>query len=229
MPKISCPFCKKEYTSQEKYSDHQLICNIIYEKKEDLQYSSKDITKMIISLCKKVDKLEKENKEIKNMLNTIKKKKKNTLDLLNQTHKLEKNIFDLLNLCIANINIKFIDRIIDNSLVLLIVHLMVDQIKKNKLNPFYYCKERQEMYVYSTEWKVLTIELIKVAIKQIQNKLINVYFEWKKEKELENKMNNLDEVSTSILEKIALIHEEKYKIKKRLNNFIQEFNYEAIC
>ena len=151
------------------------------------------------------------------------------MDLLNQTHKLEKNIFDLLNLCIANINIKFIDRIIDNSLVLLIVHLMVDQIKKNKLNPFYYCKERQEMYVYSTEWKVLTIELIKVTIKQIQNKLIHVYFEWKKEKELENKMNNLDEVSTSILEKIALIHEEKYKIKKRLHNYIQEFNYEAIC
>ena len=222
MPKIICPFCKKEYTSQEKYTEHQLICDIIYDKKEDLQYSSKDITKMIISLCKKVDKLEKENKEIKNMLNSIKKKKKNTIEFLNQTNKLEKNIFDLLDLCIVNINIKFIDKIVDNSLVLLLVHLIIEQIKKNKLNPFYYCKERQEMYVYSTEWKVLTIEVIKIMIKQIQNKLINVYFEWKKEKELENKLNNLDEISTCILEKIALIHEEKYKIKKRLNNYIQE-------
>jgi hypothetical protein len=223
MPKVICPFCKKEYTSQEKYNTHQLVCDIVHNKKEEIQYSSKEITKMIISLCIKVDKLEKENKEIKNILNTIKVKKVNTLEKLNQTYKLEENIFDLLKLCIQNINIEFISKIADTSLVLLIIQLIVTQIKsKSNFPPFYYCRERQELYIYSTEWKAITTEIIKTMIKQIQNKLIHVYFEWKKEKESENKTNNLEELSTNILIKISLIHDEKYKIKKKLTTYIKE-------
>jgi len=225
MPKITCPFCKKEYTRQSTYDDHQLICNVIYDKSEELIYSSKDMSKMLILLCKKVDKLEKENKEIKKILYSFEKKKQNVLELLNNTYQMEKNIDDFMDEYLKEINICLIEKITTTSLILLIVNLLIQKINKNrKESPFYYCKEKQEIYVYTKEWVNLQPTLLKEIMKKIQNKLIHIYFEWKKQKEEENKTKNLDEISTQIIMKISLFHEERIKLKKKFIHYLQEIN-----
>ena len=223
MPKIICPFCKKEYTRQSIYEDHKLICNVIHDKSEEFIYSAKDMSKMLILLCKKVDKLEKENKEIKKILHNYDKKKQNILELLNTTYLLEKNLYDFLEEYLKEINIQFIEKIINNSIVLLMIHLIVQQIKKNqKESPFYYCKEKQEIYVYTKEWVIFQTTLLKEFVKKIQNKLIHIYFEWKKQKEEENNIKNLDEISTKIIMKITSFPDDKIKFKKKLIHYLQE-------
>jgi hypothetical protein len=181
------------------------------------------MSKMLILLCKKVDKLEKENKEIKKILHNYDKKKQNILELLNTTYLLEKNLYDFLEEYLKEINIQFIEKIINNSIVLLMIHLIVQQIKKNqKESPFYYCKEKQEIYVYTKEWVIFQTTLLKEFVKKIQNKLIHIYFEWKKQKEEENNIKNLDEISTKIIMKITSFPDDKIKFKKKLIHYLQE-------
>ena len=176
-------------------------------------------------LCIKMDKLEKENKEIKKMLNSFEKKKQNVLDLLNSTYKLEKNIDDFMIEYLKEINVNLIEKISTTSLILLIANLFIKIINKNKKeSPFYYCKEKQEIYIYTSEWVVLQTTILKDVIKKIQNKLINIYFEWKKQKEEENKIKNLDEISTQIIMKISLFHEHKVTLKKKLIHYFQEMD-----
>lgn len=223
MPKVVCPFCKKEYTTQCKYDDHRLICDVINDKSEEFIYSAKDMSKMLILLCKKVDKLEKENKEMKKILCTLDKKRQNVLELLNNTYKLEKNLDDFMDEYLKEIDINFIEKISSTTIILLIVNLLIQKINKNKKeSPFYYCKEKHEIYVYTKEWVILQTTLLKEVIKKIQNKLINIYFEWKKQKEEENKIKNLDEISTQIIMKISLFHENRIKLKKKLIHYFQE-------
>jgi len=223
MPKFTCPFCKKEYTTQSKYDNHQLICNTVHDKSEEFIYSAKDMSKMLALLCKKVDKLEKENKEMKTILYSLKKKKENILELLNNTYKLEKNLDDFIDDYLKEINICLIEKITTTSLVLLIVNSLIKKINKNKKeSPFYYCKEKQEIYVYMKEWVNLQPSLLKEIIKKIQNKLIHTYFEWKKQKEEENNTKNLDEISTQVIMKISLFHEDRIKLKKKFIHYLQE-------
>jgi hypothetical protein len=226
MPKIICPFCKKEYTRQSIYEDHKLICNVIHDKSEEFIYSAKDMSKMLILLCKKVDKLEKENKEIKKILYSLDKKKQNVLELLNNTYQLEKNLDNFIDEYLKEIDIYLIEKISTTSLVLLIISLLIQKINKNKKeSPFYYCKEKQEIYVYTKEWVNLQTILLKEIMKKIQNKLIFIYFEWKKQKEEEtNKIKNLDEISTKIIMKISLFHEDRMNFKKKLLCYLQEIN-----
>jgi nitrogenase subunit NifH len=180
---------------------------------------------MLILLCKKVDKLEQENKEIKKILHQYDKKKQNILELLNNTYSLEKNIDDFLEEYLKEINTQMIEKIATNPLVLLVVNLLIQQIKKSKnQSPFYYCKEKQEIYVYTKEWVSFQTTLLKDFVKKIQNKLIHIYFEWKKQKEEENKTKNLDEISTQIIMKISLFHEERIKLKKKFIHYLQEIN-----
>jgi hypothetical protein len=93
-----------------------------------------------------------------------------------------------MNEYLKEINICLIEKISTTSLILLIINLLIKKINKNKKeSPFYYYKEKQEIYVYTKEWVILQSTLLKEIIKKIQNKLINIYFEWKKLKEEENK------------------------------------------
>ena len=147
------------------------------------------------------------------------------LELLNNTYQMEKNIDDFMDEYLKEINICLIEKITTTSLILLIVNLFIQKINKNrKESPFYYCKEKQEIYVYTKEWVNLQPTLLKEIMKKIQNKLIHIYFEWKKQKEEENKTKNLDEISTQIIMKISLFHEERIKLKKKFIHYLQEIN-----
>lgn len=205
-----CTFCKRVFTRKTSYEKHLLICEEINKSKHLIHIEEEEdeniviptklqMMKIIENLVVKVNKLEKEVKELKSNVKTIQKKKQiDVIDILNKNYIANSDFFDTIKGIKLNrehmfsiINTNYIDGIYQ---IFQYIYSIEDYDSHNikcfnvKSNIFYISIKDKDNYI----WKQLTNKDFIKALKIIDIKIWNLFMEYKKEKQ--NDIDKSDEM-----------------------------------
>lgn len=194
-----CNFCSRNYKEKFNYDRHISVCKFLsqtprqqdneIELSSEIIPSTKELFQLVKHLSMRVDKLEKENQQLKQQQN----KKINILEWLNKSNNKPIILFELW--IIDTIQPKIIDTletVFHNDLTTAIIKLFNDCIEQNDLEHIPICsfaKKNSQIYVYDKDreddndikWIALTNKEIDKYIDYISNQYISVFInDWYK-------------------------------------------------
>jgi hypothetical protein len=198
-----CVHCGKIYKKRENLDKHILFCDLLNNSKKmilnnDNEYelvipSSKNMYIMLLELGKKYIHLEDRMNEMKKCIN-IKKKKMNILEWLNTNMK-PKILFDSIVSCIHVIE-KDAVSILDNSFYDVFHEILSRELLCLEDKPIYSLNQKTNIfYIYqiledgNKGWIVASREKLVWLFNKIHMKLVDVFYSWKKVKNLDVELN----------------------------------------
>ena len=195
LPPLKCKFCSKEFTKQERYDTHKLLCIECDSKTSqdpiDLDQSeiisNVSLRKVIMELVKSNNQLRKEVNELKKWVQT-KKKKIVVIDWLNINCKPEQSYKEYMtNLVIERSDLKIIfdSGLIDGIDEILKVY-MSRQTKEGQIVPFSsFDQKNNTLYVYTEngKWELLSPKDFNTIISRLSQQILQEFGKWKDENE----------------------------------------------
>ena len=194
-----CNFCSRNYKEKFNYDRHISVCKFLsqtprqqdneIELSSEIIPSTKEIFQLVKYLSMRVDKLEKENQQLKQQQN----KKINILEWLNKSDNKPTILFEVW--LIDTIQPKIIDTletVFHNDLTTAIIKLFNDCIERNDSEHIPICsfaKKKSQIYVYDKDreddndikWIALTNKEIDKYIDYTSNQYISVFInDWYK-------------------------------------------------
>jgi len=219
--KYCCDYCNKQYTAKSSLKKHLVLCEFQHktprEKKIEMEESSdlpdyNTLVKIVQDLSQKNAKLEEQIKEFNKWVDK-KKRKVNVIEWLNTTYRPNKTFSEwCLSLRITEEELSFL---MQNTIVQTFEEVLNRNLEENTLIPikafnqkasmFYVCVNCDEENV---EWRVMGFDDMKIYLRYIQTKLLELLTAWR-EVHKEEIMNN-DKVSKTYNESIIKLMNVNY-------------------
>jgi len=234
-----CKYCDKNFKKVENYKKHILFCEVLHKSKKEKENEEEEFEKtpsihelfnIVKELTIKYDKLQRDNENLKQTINT-RKKKVNVIDWLNYNCKPDETFINW----ISNIELR------ENQLEYIFdkgniegISLILQNICSINNNPPIKCFTQKEntFYIYENnnnnnkkEWKIISNEELVLFLKTLNKKILSVFKIWQ-EKNTE-KLDNDDfaieyiQKVRKILGKEESIEIENIKLKNKLYKFLK--------
>lgn len=244
-PKYKCMYCNREFVYFKKLTEHKLICQYIYnEKNNNTEFdispviSIQQVYTLLPLLINKINNLENEVSELKVKLK--RRDKQVEFNILNwlKTSVTPEIYFDDY---IKNINIleKHFEYFKENDFIDVLGMVIENFIERqeNKTIPIFYGEGKiKKIYIYleNDGWSEVNDECIKMIIRIVHKNLLNKICEWRDENE--NLISNCD-INNRIYNKLiiklmgvdcntmALIKKSKDIIYDKIKLFINMDNF----
>ena len=167
---LLCPTCGKQYTRENPYNKHKLVCRILNgSSNQSLQLQTLE------ELVKSNNKLKAEVAELKKQ-SKVQKKKIPLLELLEKNYKPTKNYYELLDIIITSDNL---ENIFQSNIVSALPEIIQNRCSIEDICPLQAFDSRENiLYVYSdSKWEEITknnfdqiiFKIIKSAMIEFKN------------------------------------------------------------
>lgn len=226
---FTCPTCSKKYTRKKCYETHIKMCQMmqnttqesseIQEQIDELP-SKIDMFKIIKSLVRKTNQLEREIKDLKSIVDK-RIKNVNIIDFLNQQNKSDLTDFETWKKNI-NIDIKDIQFIFDNNFIDGLIHIITKLHHDNEKSCIR-CFEQKKgaLFIYeNNKWSRWTESSFNDFISYIQKKIRNKFQEWQEANKEEILSDNSKIDYPDLVQKIMGNKLNKKQISSRLKTHL---------
>lgn len=225
-----CGFCNRKYKRKTYYTRHMNICEYLYKNKREREIENEEIDdtpdirtlyEIILELTNKNKLLEQKVDKLTKLVN-YKNNNFNYIDILNNNYSNIIPFYDFINT--INVNNEQLEVIFKNKIVDGITNIL-NTVLIHKNCPIKAFQQKQNtIFVYNDKWSIMNDELITILLSNICKKILNIFIEWQKTKDIHNN-EYLSEIYTINLNKIMSFN---YNNKTNIN-IIKKKIYGIIC
>ena len=229
---LECYYCKKNFKKTENYKKHILFCEILYKSKKEKENEEDKFEKvpsiielftLVKDLLIKYDKLQRDNENLKQIINN-RKKKINVIDWLNYNCKPEESFIEWFQ----NIELREnqLEYIFDQGNIDGIITILQEIFSLEKNLPIKCFTQNENIfYVFEKindkkEWKIISNNELNLFFGSLNKKILSLFKNWQ-EKNI-HKLEN-DDFTKEYIQKVRKIlgksesnEIENFKIKNKL-------------
>jgi hypothetical protein len=170
---FECKYCQKKYKRKTMYEKHIIVCKVHNTSLRDIEtdtidvYDTKTLSKLVITLYKKVDELEKKLK------NNVSDKNINIINWLNENETPDISFEEWIKT--INIDEATIKNIIKCDFINGLTDLLDEYIYKSDIPLKAFDRKAKELYIYENDlWCIMNNERFTNFINTLSRNLLNV-------------------------------------------------------
>lgn len=170
---FECKYCQKKYKRKTMYEKHIIVCKIHNTSLRDIEtdaidvYDTKTLSKLVITLYKKVDDLEKKLK------NNVPDKNINIINWLNENERPDFSFKEWIKT--INIDEATIKNIIKRDYINGLTDLLDEYINNSGIPLKAFDRKVNELYIYENDmWSIMNNEIFTNFINTLSRNVLNV-------------------------------------------------------
>ena len=232
-----CNYCNKNFKKIDNYKKHILFCEVLHKSKKEKEDDEEEFEKtpsiheifhIVKELTIKYDKLQRDNENLKQIINT-RKKKINVIDWLNFNCKPDETFINWISKIELREN--QLEYIFDQGNIEGTLLILQDICSNNNNLPLKcFTQKENTFYIYEKnnnkyEWKIISNEELVLFFGNLNKKILSLFKIWqeKNTEKLENDDFALEYIQKvrKILGKGESIEVENIKLKNKLYKFLK--------
>lgn len=234
---LECNYCKKNFKKTENYKKHILFCEILYKSKKEKENEEEKFDKIptivelydiVKDLTIKYDKLQRDNDNLKQIINN-RKRKINVIDWLNYNCKPDECFIDWF----SNIELREnqLEYIFDQGNIDGMLTILQELCSLNNNLPLKcFTQKENTFYVYEknndkNEWKIISNNELNLFFGSLNKKILSLFKTWQEKNT--HKLEN-DDFAVEYIQKVRKIlgksescEIENIKLKNKLYKFLK--------